>query len=191
MNIKPQKDGKPQTSFSAWVRERGKSGALPSSSFATTDVDWIWHGWNLEYKTENGIRTYRHVRYFMLIEEKAWSASPDFSQHDTINLFNKMLKESFGRNGKRRGEKFITDRKESAVLRYYGYHLLQYSESDMAWDQRPITLDILESILRFETDPEDIDVRISRRLHHASNSVIQSETTPLGFPAERVITLRS
>jgi hypothetical protein len=196
--VKQQFDGKPQSSFSAWVRDRATSGALPSSEFATTDIDWIWHGWNREHWTESGKRQYRHVRYLMLIEEKACSAKPDFAQHDTISLLHKIIDASFGRkNGKRRAFPFRTDRGEMAVLRYYGYHLLQYDETDIrtsahiAWDKQPITLEILESILRFKTDPERIDREIDVRLHHAKQLVTELHVSPLGFVVEEIITRQS
>lgn len=99
--------------FSDWLR------ALPppytSSTFSAQNLDYFWHA----YKDD----------WFIAIEEKRNGARRTFSQRDTHDIVDQMLKFASG-------NEFMTARGKKKKIEYRGYYVLSFEHNtpeDSAW----------------------------------------------------------
>lgn len=182
------------TEFCAWMR---RCKELPSYSrdfgFVASDNDITIH----RYITSvDGVGT-REVQGIMQIEIKTRKGKPSESQTDTLtklNLFN-------------------GDRRVGGVsIRFFGVFVLVLSgtspdDSDAMWWAAPpkdrffkdaammriteINYQMLIDILRFERHPRNLNDRQPFRRHHKTSLFVETETTPLGFEVDKLITKRS
>lgn len=133
---------------------------------------WVIHLYKVNHS--------RDMQFLMIVETKSFGADLDIAQQDTLSILSQCL-----RNRKRtRNKKSIPRQmqpvinsvyshvlKQRVSIRLFGAHLLQFSGAGpedserIYWDRKPITIDQLEGLLKFEIDPDtfkDMDLRI----HH-------------------------
>jgi len=126
------------------------------------DVDRIWHQY-ITTADRQGARTVNHI---MLIEEKPHNSCCTFAQRDTMMLLNQAL-----RIADDSGKPLETARGDKVRVRFWGYFTVRYSGEDIGcaehilWDDKPISLDVLEQLLRFEIHPRTFRRRSDRRHH--------------------------
>lgn len=163
-----QRDGKPQSSFSRWVRANPR---LDSSHECVTnhDIDWIWHC----YQTRNAPQDLRRVQHIMLIEEKSHAADLTKAQRDVMWFIHQALEYA---DSKQKMKFQSAMRNDWVRVRYWGYYKLRYDGDDIAvaenvwWNLRLVTLEQLESILRFELNPRTL-TQMTSRSHHSPKSL--------------------
>lgn len=163
-----QRDGKPQSSFSQWVRCNSRLDSF-YECVTNHDIDWIWHC----YLTRNAPKDLRRVQHIMLIEEKSHAADLSDAQRDVMWFIHQAL-EYVDKIG---SLKFQSAMKGDKVrVRYWGYHKLRYEGDDIAvadkvwWDNHLIDLEQLENILRFELSPKTL-TPIDSRSHHSHRNL--------------------
>lgn len=182
------------TDFCAWMRACKE---LPSYSkdfgFVASDNDLTIH----RYLTSKDAVGTREVQGIMQVEVKTRRGKPSGSQADTLSKLNL----------------FSGDRTVCGVsVRFFGVFVLVLSgtspddsthmwwgaisrnkftsdASQFSW--QPIALSQLIEILRFDCHPRNISDKTPFRRHHQTRQFIETETMPLGFDAERVVTHRS
>lgn len=155
----PRRDGRIGSPFSDWVRTNPR---LDSKKFGVCnqDIDWIWH----QYLVAEDTIGKREVNHIILIEEKASASDLSNQQRDTMFLVHQALAIADGR-------KLMTARGDKVMVRFWGYYKLRYSgsclvcSSELWWNKRPITLETLERVLRFELRPDTL-APLSDRRHH-------------------------
>lgn len=159
-----QRDGKPQSPFSEWIRSEPDLDSR-KSGVSVMDIDWIWHQYRIK-EDKIGKRTINHI---MLIEEKPNGKDLEFSQRDTMFLMDQLFKYI----DKINNLKWRTVRGEKVSVRYWGYFALRYEGLSLPdatwikWNKRLIDLDILKKILLFEISPKTLEPYSERR-HHPS-----------------------
>lgn len=109
--------------------------------------------------------------YIMLLEQKPWGVGRHFSQKDTQNIINQMLRHSQG--------KLVKTARGQKKVKYCGYHVINLSgstpnDSEILWDGEKITEDELVEILRFERDPDNLN-----RLPERGKFPNQEEPSPI------------
>jgi len=158
-------DGKEETDFASWVRNNPRLDSV-KECVATQDIDYVWHKYNTP-KDKIGERRLQHI---MLIEEKTHGSDLSDSQRDTMWLIDQALK----RLDRIPNHQFRSAMRGDWVqIRYWGYFKLRYADSledGVEWNRRKISLQTLESILRFEVDPRTLRPRSDRR-HHAKRGL--------------------
>ena len=136
--------------FSRWLRENPR---LDSRNFSlsATDCDM----WVHRFKNLCDGRTERDLQCLMLVEIKTRMKRMDDAQRDTLRLVNAILREgdrAIYRN--ERGTKFR--------VRSFGVHCLRMSGDSpqnsvtMLWDDTPVRVEQLESLLLFALHPDSL-----------------------------------
>ena len=162
-----QRNGRPQSPFSDWVRNNPDLEAR--DGFTATDVDWIWQ----RFKTHTDKIGDRSLQHMVLIEEKRGLDSLTDSQRDTLYMFHHLLRQipitkhpSYSTHGRRK-----------ITVWWWGVHVLKYSDphrfqdsDEIIWDKHVVTTDELTKILRFELRPDDVTKPHSDRRHHCPGS---------------------
>lgn len=136
-----------ETAFERWVRLEPK---LDSREYGLVrfDCDMILH----QYK--RGVS--RDVQCLMFVEIKTFSSEMTPAQHDTLSLFSQLLRKQDGAMSPIAGR--------VVQVRMFGGHLLQLSHDDptisawMMWDNKPISVDQLIGLLRFDLNPDSLGV---------------------------------
>lgn len=158
-----------ETSFGRWIRNNKQIES--SQGYCVSDQDY----WIHKFKTYEN----REFQLLMLVEIKTMGAPLTNAQRDTLHAVNqivrnrrqtptKELKHQAG-NSVARVYSYVAGREVN--LRCYGMHLLTFSglgpdDSEwIKWDRWEISVDQLTSILRFDLDPDTLNV-IDLRNHH-------------------------
>lgn len=166
-----------ETPFEAWMRNHEKLDSR-LEGIVRFDCDVLLH----RYKTRPpdkksqaraALGECRMVQCMMFIEVKSHLAELSDAQRDTLGLFSQVLKnQRTNIHGLKGGRRALNHRAPLTVysyhlgkrvqLRLYGGHLLQI-EGDVPeagkvirWDNKPITLDQLVQLLRFEIEPDGL-----------------------------------
>jgi len=108
------------TPFSDWLREQDELDS--SRGFITTDIDYFWRN----YKTGE----------HMLIEEKRYMGTMDFSQEQSLKLMSDFL---------------------SKTPKYYGLYLIQFEKNspedgEIFVNHQKVTVNELIKLLQFEKE---------------------------------------
>lgn len=159
--------------------------------------------WVHRYKTISG----NLYQYLMLVEIKEFGKDLSETQRDTLHIINQLLRNR--RNIKQQWQaddgvprisicRSLMNNKDIHVL-CFGAHKLRIGGDgtfaqwqSISWDDKSISVEQLEQILRFELDPDTLgtwDHRPDTR--HKCVEFTVSEQSELGFEYERKIQLRS
>lgn len=152
--------------FNAWVREHPRLDSRDDCIVAT-DADLIVHRYGTR-RDEYGID--RSVQYLMQIEVKTFGRDLTDSQRETLRLHAMNLRtvtHSVERNSVGRFElghrsNYRPSFVNGSHIMHYGVHLLQLGNSTpdnsdwMRWDHKPVDLDTLVALLRFELSPDSL-----------------------------------
>ena len=187
--------------FCAWLREQKRE--LPSKDYesvigiSVTDCDLILH----RFKTEVDSEGTREIQAIMMLEVKTRNADPTFAQIDTLKVFHNTIR-----------RKPWEDQATGQVLFNFGVSFLKLSDltpadsKTMHWGRlivnkrfkqvdgqiqwKPINLDTLHKLMRFDVHPTTFAWRPFRR-HHKTKELEQLVQYPLGFVARTKIKFRS
>lgn len=157
-----------ESAFERWMRNEPKLDSR-SAGIVRFDCDVLVH----KYKVAVDKKSTRDLQCLMFIEVKTHNADVDMAQKDTLSLLAQALRNR--RRNKHRDKRgrhcgdhdplamaFSWLLGRSVRLRMFGGHLLRLSGADplssdrMWWDGKPITLDQLLALLRFELDPDSL-----------------------------------
>jgi len=187
-----------QTGFSGWIRKNPNLDSIKKGLVAVDSDLWIHR-----YKHVAG----KEYQFMMLVEVKEFGAAMSEYQSDTLHIINQLLR---NRRNTRIEWKAVDDRARLAECHSlmsgkrvrvlcFGAHVLKISGDGtftqwqhIEWNRKPISVEQLESILRFDTDPDTLcpmDHRPGSR--HKETTTIVTEKMDLGFDAERQLTKRS
>lgn len=157
-----------ETAFERWMRNHDEldSRAIGLVRF---DCDLLLH----RYLTPTDKKGTRDLQCLMFVEVKTHGADVSPAQHDTLIMFDQVLKNR--RPNMHRGKKGLHAKghvppakvrslllKRDVALWMFGGHLLQFSgeapeDSEwIMWDRRAIKVPQLIALLRFEVDPYDL-----------------------------------
>ena len=142
-------------------------------SIVRFDLDLLLH----RYKTTTDGKGTRDIQCMMFIEIKTFMAKISDAQRDTLSLLNQVMrnrKPNIHSSPRRQIKNQICRAysrmlKKDVTLFLYGGHLLQMdgtcpkSSSLMLWDYKPINIDCLEKLLRFEMNPDRPDIKLDHR----------------------------
>ena len=167
-----RRDGSHESPYLEWIRQEKH---LDSRDFNITITDN--DHWHHQYSTRREARgkTYPFDS-LMLIEVKTFNKLLPFSQNDTLDIVNILLRRSSIINNRRKMVK-IEDRRPGRTgcfrhVRCFGRHVLTLSEerpdysSQILWDNIPIKYDDLISLYLFEKDPDSPNRLLDTRRHH-------------------------
>jgi len=167
-----------ETAFSRWTRNNPR---LDSSAegLSIMDVDYIIH----RYKTHSERGQSRDLQLVMLLEVKTRGGKLTPAQRDTLHMANQIV-----RNRRQTPTKLLRwqvgnppltvvslIRQKRIALRNYGVHVLCFSGAGpddsvrIEWDNHEIDVATLESLLRFDLDP-DTRQPLDLRRHHLLRS---------------------
>lgn len=157
-----------ETAFERWLRNE-ESCDSQKAGIVRFDLDVLLH----RYMMPTDKRGTREIQCLMFIEVKSFGADVSMSQRDTFSLLSQVLRNR--RTNKHQAKKGRHANEHTPVtkcyshllnkdvtLRLFGGHLLQMSGEDpptsewLKWDKKPIDLDQLKSLLRFEIDPDTL-----------------------------------
>lgn len=164
----PQRNGIAKCDFSEWLRSHPLLDAN-AAGLSITDADWVVHQFKIH--TQHGRS--KEIQNMMFIEEKTFGADigKQSAQRDTISLLAQILR---NRTNPRQPSLHRVKSMMSGKLirlRFFGWHLLQFSHAGpldsewIKWDWKPINLDMLVKLLRFELSPITLAPR-DERSHH-------------------------
>lgn len=159
-----------ETPFGRWIRENPQ---LDSGlGYSVTDQDY----WVHKFKThEQG----REFQLIMGIEIKLRGADLSPAQRDSYYIVDQIMRnrrDTPTKKSRRQagsGPMFVwsTIAGKEVYLRAYGMHVLTFSglgpyDSEVIlWDKKPVTLEVLTSIIAFDLDPDTLKP-IDLRSHH-------------------------
>lgn len=158
-----RRDGKPQSSFSRWVQANPSLDSI-REGLSLMDIDWIIH----QFREPQDTIGKRQINNIMFVEEKSHLADLSPAERDTMYIIEQLC-----RDADKQRRRFETLRRDKVIVRWFGYHKLQYAGADIAvspkiiWDKTEVTLATLEEILRFDRNPRTLHKRDDRR-HHTS-----------------------
>ena len=175
-----------ETAFSRWMRKNPRIGSSPdAAAIVSFDCDVLLH----KYLTYNDTLGSRDIQAMMFIEVKTFGAEMTGAQRDTLGILNQILRNRKGTPNakKRRIQASCGDSKDKAwsklnkkwvIIRLFGGHLLQFSgqcpitSQEIEWDRKPIKVEQLVLLLRFELDPDTL-MPIDWRRHHRNKNASQ------------------
>lgn len=187
-----------QTGFAGWIRNNPKLDSIQQGIVAVDSDLWIHR-----YKSVAG----RSYQFVMLVEVKEFGAEVSEYQRDTLHIINQLLRNRRNTkhewnaidDGARLVECYSVSSKSRVNVLCFGAHVLRMSGdgtfchwNTIQWDNKPVSIEQLESILLFETDPDtlgQLDHRPDER--HKTTQTVVAEPMPLGFTSERLIIKRS
>lgn len=164
-----------ETAFGRWIRNNPE--IRSRDGWCVTDLDMTIS----EFKTVHQYKTAysRDFQLIMDIEVKTMGVDLSPSQRDTLHIRNQLMRNRRQTPTKGLGfqagialDVFSTMRGRKVPVRCYGVHLLRFlglgpEDSEwILWDQKPITMDQLTGLLRFDLDPDTLRP-IDLRNHHA------------------------
>jgi len=160
------------TPFGRWLREHPDLDARTSDLSATDSDMWV-HKFRL--RDERGAKV--AIDHLMLIEVKCFQAQVPFSQADTLNVIDLVLRMATIKNGHRRQVQ-VPDRRTGRTsvkrsVRWLGLHVLQLSgdrpdnSDEITWDGKyVISKTELVELLKFDRDPDHPKRFLNTRRHH-------------------------
>jgi hypothetical protein len=145
-------------------------------SIVRFDLDVLLH----RYRVETDTGGTRDIQCMMFIEVKTRGANVSPAQRDTLSLLNQVMRNRRGNRHQRKPGRHATDHvplckaysmklRRRIKLWMFGGHLLRMSGVDpatsdwMTWDNRPIDVEMLVFLLRFERDADTLRPRDWRR----------------------------
>jgi len=167
-----------ETSFGRWIRNNKDLDS--ANGYCVVDQDY----WIHRFRSHAG----RDFQLLMLVEIKTFGTVLTQAQRDTLHCANqvmrnrrqtptKQLKWQSGHSSVRMVNSVMANREIN--LRVYGVHILTFSglgpcdSEEITWDiSNKITVDTLTSILRFDLDPDTLQV-LDLRNHHSKKSLGQ------------------
>jgi hypothetical protein len=164
----PQRNGIAKCDFSNWLRSHPLLDPQVAG-LSITDTDWVVHQFRIH--TQHGRS--KELQNMMFIEEKSFGSDigKQSPQRDTISLLAQLLK---NRTNPKQPSRFKVQSVMTGKLislRFFGWHLLQFSHAGpldsewIKWDWKPITLEMLVKLLRFELSPITLAPRDERNHH--------------------------
>lgn len=195
-----RRDCESQPGFLGWLRDNEKLDSIKSGLVATDSDVWIH-----KYKTLGN----REFQFLMLLEIKEHGKQIDKWQRDTLHIANQLLrnrknKRRFQVSGEPRVEKVFSSLVNSDVyVCCFGVHSLiihgdgrDTSNCRLTWDsQHDITPEQLESLLLFETDPDDLSKLDHRPTgtggRHKTTICVKHVVSELGLCYDKPIVKRS
>jgi hypothetical protein len=169
----PRRDGQ-NDPWKDWVQENPALDSI-CAGLSICDSD-LWIHRYMSHVDKVGTRDLQHI---MLTEWKTFGRTAPFAQADTLHLIDQILR----RRGDRRP--YYTIKGKRMWVRCWGVHHVTLSgsrpdDSDwMTWDSKPVKVDALEELLRFDRDPYTLKPRTDRRHHTASQSERQQFRLPI------------
>jgi hypothetical protein len=161
-----------ETDFERWFRGQKELDSR-DTGIVRFDLDMLLH----KYKVCIDGKGDRDIQCMMFVEVKTFMAKPSMAQTDTLSMLGQVL-----RNRKqnihsdpRKQVQYQTRKVFSKLLnkdvtiKLFGAHLLQLERTNpdnssvILWDYKPVTKQILMELLRFERDPDRIDLMIDHR----------------------------
>lgn len=160
-----------ETDFSKWIRDQPELDSKVHS-LSIHNIDWVVH----QFKTAEDKNGTRELNNLMIIEEKRFGAGPSFAQRDTFRVLDQMLQKTLNvkQQSRQAARAWVwNERGERVLVRYYGFHVLQFSHSGpddsemIKWNSKIIDKEKLMKLLRFELNPKTLARRdITERRHH-------------------------
>ena len=163
-----RRDGVHRSSLAEWMRAHPGLDSR-NAGLAITDIDWVIHRY-VVYHDRVGDRTIQHI---MFLEEKTHSRDVPFAQRDTLHLLSQFMPTNPGQVSRK---KVRTIRGDWVQLKWWGLHVVKFSgagplDSELIeWDGRPINLNALGQLLRFDLSPLTLRP-ISDRRHHVQRTL--------------------
>jgi len=162
-----------ESNFSRWLREcpdLDSNGA----GLCVMDTDYIFH----RFRTQLG----RAFQCLMIVEVKTQNAEMSDAQRDTAGILNQLTRNRRqtptkalhwqAGNGPLKLRSFIA--KRDVNVKSFGFHLLTFDgygpldSENIRWDKKPITIDQLIALLKFDLDPDTLRP-MDWRSHHTQN----------------------
>jgi len=178
-----------ETLFGRWIRSNPHLES--SDGYCIIDQDYWIHRFKV-----HGMRQFQLL---MLVEIKTLGQDLSDAQKDTLHMVNQLM-----RNRRRTPTKEMLYQaghgplkvqslmaRTEVFLRAYGVHVLTFSSlgpddsGSIFWDKKPIDLDTLTNLLRFEIDPDSM-MRLDLRNHHVIPQYQMSACMPSLFPNEEI-----
>ncbi|CAK0762089.1 conserved hypothetical protein [Gammaproteobacteria bacterium] len=174
-----------ETLFCRWIRNNPQLESADGHCFIDQDY-WI-HRFRIYGR--------REFQLLMLVEIKTLGSDLSDAQKDTLYMVDQVIRNrrqtptkpllfQAGR-GPLRVRSLINH--ADIFLRVYGVHVLTFSglgpddSETILWDKKPIDLDILTGLLRFEIDPDSLR-KLDLRNHHVIPQYQLPATLPSLFP---------
>lgn len=173
-----------ETAFERWMRNER---ALDSrDGIVRFDCDVLLH----RYKCCVDKKSTRDLQCLMFLEIKTFNAELSEAQRDTLSLMSQVLRNRRRNIHRDRRGRHAHDHDPLALafswllgrdvrIRMFGGHLVRLSGADpltsdrIEWDHRPITLNQLIALLRFELDPDSLSPIDWRRRYSAFDDARQ------------------
>ena len=173
-----RRDCESQSGFLGWLRDNPRLDSIKQGVVATDCDLWVH-----KYKTLGN----RDFQFLMLVEIKEHGKPVDRWQRDTLHIANQLLRNRRNktkhqvRDGPRVSRVYSVLAGKQVSVCCFGVHSLtihgdgrQTSECRLTWDSKhDITASQLESLLLFDTDPDDL----SRLDHRPTGSGSRHKTT--------------
>jgi len=173
--IRCQKCGHEQTAetdFERWMRSN-KQLDSQNAGIVRFDLDILLH----KYKQCIDGKSTRDIQCMMFVEVKTFMAVPSQAQIDTLSILSDVMRNrKTNINSKHRRQVGGQIRKakskllgKEVTIKLYGGHLLQLdgtspeNSSVLMWDYKPIDSLMLMQLLRFDRDPDRIEIMIDHR----------------------------
>lgn len=167
-----------ETAFERWMR--GQEQLDSSLGIVRFDLDVLVH----RYMTHTDKRGCRDLQLLMGIEVKTHGGELRLTQQDSFSMLSQVMRnrkknvhrDKRGRHAKDRNppcKVWSHILRRDVALRLYGMHLLELSGDDpddsvsIAWDKKPIKRQDLIDVLRFDIDPDTLDLPDWRRRYSA------------------------
>lgn len=178
--------------FTAWMRNNPKLPVFaPNLGFVASDVDVCIHTYK---KSVDSVGT-RELQCIADLEVKSRNGEPRSSQADTLFKKHKLMRRDIRWNGqviRGYGVSFVslshTTPKDSEIIRWGRFDPGKDSPDSIVW--RKVKVKTLESLMRFELDPDTLRP-IDYRRHHKTSNMTVIETTELGLKVPAFVTTRS
>lgn len=164
-----------ETALERWIRNHPGLHSV-REGLVRFDLDILIH----KYKIFIDKKGTREIQCQMFIEAKTNGAVLDESQRDSFSMLSQIMRNRKSNiYSERKGLhasnhtppcKVISHLLQKEIsLRLFGGHLWTLSGNDpndsewMTWDYKPVTVDQIISVLRFEIDPDNLDIKMDWR----------------------------
>lgn len=156
-----RRDGEGEA-WAEWIRDNPRLDSVRDGLCCTDSDLWVHR-----YCTKVDRVGTRELQHIMLIEVKTFGRQVPPAQEDTYHLIDQILRRKDRKHYKRAdGQK--------RWVRSWGVHYICLSgetpdDSDwITWDGKPVDVQSLEELLRFERHPDSLKPRSDRRHHTKS-----------------------
>lgn len=158
-----------ETAMERWIRGHPQLDSR-EAGIVRFDIDILLHRYMIKTDWLRGTRT---LQCMMFIEVKTHGANVTPSQQDTLSALSQIMRNRrANRHAHKRGRHaadhvppskvWSIASKKKVRLRLYGGHLLRLSDVDppssewITWDNKPIDVETLVKLLRFDLDPDTL-----------------------------------